>query len=227
VVCLSHRRAGSVTVRREPPEAVFVLPQALTPAAIVHPMGTFPLSVLAHWRGDVTLHGGAFLHAGGAWGVCGERSSGKSTTLALIAERGITIVADDLLAIQRLEALPGPRCVDLRADAASRFASARSLGRVGERLRYRLPTEAAPARVPLRGIFLLEWSAESAIELTLLTLQERVELLHRHQYSSLFRPDGRRLMALLDLPMLRVRRPHGWDRAGDAIDRLLAAAEVH
>jgi hypothetical protein len=228
VVCLSGRRAGSITVRREPPRAAFVVPQPLPPAAIVHPLGTLPLSVLAHWRGDVTLHGGAFLHGAGAWGVCGDRSAGKSTTLALIAERGITIVADDLLAIQGLDALAGPRCVDLRADAASRFASARSLGRVGARIRYRLPTAAAPARVPLRGIFLLEWTAETATELTLLTPRERIALLYKHQYSSLFRqPDGRRIMALLDLPMLRFRRPRGWDRAGDAIDRLIAAAEAH
>ena len=52
------------------------------------PLGTLPLSVLAHWRGDVTLHGGAFVRAGGAWGVCGEQNAGKSTTLALVGDAG-------------------------------------------------------------------------------------------------------------------------------------------
>ncbi len=164
-------------------------------AAIVHPIGTLPLSVLAHWRGDVTLHGGAFVRAGGAWGVCGDRSAGKSTTLALVAQRGVPIVADDLLVVQRGEALAGPRCVDLRGDAALRFPTARSLGRVGGRVRHRLPTVAAPARTPLRGLFLLEWSADGETELTQLGLEERVALLHQHQYSGLFeRPHERGIM---------------------------------
>lgn len=228
IVRLSHRRGGSVTVRRDPPEAMFVLPQRLPAAAMVHPVGTLPLAILAHWRGDVTLHGGAFVHAGGAWGVCGERSAGKSTTLALIAERGAPIVADDLLVVQGSEALAGPSCVDLRSDAAGRFPAAVSLGQVGERIRYRLPTDAAPARAPLRGIFVLDWSAGGATDVTPLALHQRIALLHAHQYSGLFeQPDGRGIMALLDLPMLRVRRPRDWNGAGVAVDRLLAVAEAH
>jgi hypothetical protein len=227
-VRVSHRGAGSITVRREPPEAVFVLPQPVPVAAIVHPAGTLPLSVLAHWRGDVTLHGGAFVRAGGAWGVCGGRNAGKSTTLALLAARGIPIVADDLLVIQRGEALAGPRCVDLRGDAADRFPAARSLGVVGARVRYRLPTAAAPARTPVRGIIVLEWSADGGTEVTPLELEERLALLHQHQYSGLFRqPPGRGMVDLLALPMLRLRRPADWGRGDEAIDRVLAAADAH
>jgi serine kinase of HPr protein (carbohydrate metabolism regulator) len=228
MVRISHRRAGSITVRREPPEAVFVVPQPVSAAAIVHPAGTLPLSVLAHWRGDVTLHGGAFVRAGGAWGVCGGQNAGKSTTLALLAARGIPIVADDLLVIQRGEALAGPRCVDLRGDAADRFPAARSLGMVGARVRYRLPTTAAPARTPLRGIIVLEWSADGVTELTPLDLEERLALLHEHQYSGLFsRPPGRGIIELLDLPMLRFRRPPDWSRGDEAIERVLDAADAH
>jgi hypothetical protein len=227
-VRVSNRRGGSVTVRREPPEAVFVLPQPVPPAAIVHPLGTLPLSVLAHWRGDITLHGGAFLRAGGAWGVCGERSAGKSTTLALVAERGVPVLADDLLVVQRGEVLAGPRSVDLRVDAASRFPSARSLGTVGERVRYRLPVPTAPAAAPLRGMLLLEWSTDGATELTPLGLEQRLALLHQHQYSGLFRrPHARGIIELLDLPMLRMRRPPGWGRSDDVIDLLLAAADSY
>lgn len=227
-VCLSYRHGGSVTVRRDPAEAVFVLPQRPPVAAMVHPLGTMPLSVLGHWRGDVTLHGGAFLHAGTAWGVCGERSAGKSTTLAMFAEREIPIVADDLLAIRDREALAGPRCVDLRADVAARFPAALSLGVVGERVRYRLPTGPVPARVPLGGIFLLDWSADGRTDITPLTLQERLALLHAHQYSNVFaQPNGRQLMELVDLPMLLVRRPRDWSGSDAAVDRMLAAASAH
>jgi hypothetical protein len=226
-VCVSYRRGGSVTVRRDPPGAVFVFPQRPPVAAMVHPLGTMPLSVLAHWRGDVTLHGGAFLHAGSAWGICGDRSAGKSTTLALFADRGITIVADDLLAIQGREALAGPRCVDLRADVAARFPSAVSLGQVGERVRYRLPTGPAPARTPLGGIFLLDWSSDGRTEVTPLRLEQRLALLHTHQYSDLFtHPNGRNLMELVDLPMLLVRRPRDWAGSETAVDHMLAAASA-
>jgi hypothetical protein len=227
-VRLAYRRGGSVTVRRDPPRAEFVLPHPTPVAAMVHPIGTMPLSVLAHWRGDATLHGGAFLHAGVAWGICGERSAGKSTTLALVAERGLTIMADDLLAIQGRDALAGPRCVDLRADAAARFDSAVSLGMVGERVRYRLPTGPAPARAPLRGIFLLDWSSDGRTEVTPLTLKQRLALLHAHQYSTLFtQPNGGSLMELLDLPMLLVRRPRDWTGSDAAVERMLAAASAH
>lgn len=228
MVRISHRRAGSITVRREPPEAVWVLPQPVPVAAMVHPAGTLPLSVLAHWRGDVTLHGGAFVRAGGAWGVCGDQNAGKSTTLALLASRGIPIVADDLLVIQRGDALAGPRCVDLRGDAADRFPAARSLGMVGARVRYRLPTATAPARTPLRGIIVLEWSSDGVTEVTPIELEERLALLHEHQYSGLFRrPPEHGIFDLLALPMLRLRRPRDWDRGNEAIDRILDATDAH
>ena len=228
VVRVAYRRGGSVTVRRDPPEADFVFPQRPPVAAMVHPVGTMPLSVLAHWRGDVTLHGGAFVHAGAAWGICGDRSAGKSTTLALFADRGIAIVADDLLAIQGRDALAGPRCVDLRADVAARFPSAVSLGQVGERVRYRLPTSPAPARTPLGGIFLLDWSSDGRTEVTPLPLERRLALLHTHQYSDLFQePNGRGLIELADLPMLLVRRPRSWEGSDTAIDQMLAAASAH
>jgi hypothetical protein len=226
-VRVSQRRGGSVTVRREPPEAVQVLPQRLPLAAIVHPLGTLPLSVLAHWRGDITLHGGAFLRAGGAWGICGERSVGKSTTLALIAERGVPVFSDDLLVVQRGDVLAGPRCVDLRGDAALRFPAARSLGMVGERVRYRLPVTTAPARAPLRGMLLLEWSSDGVTEVKELGLEERLALLNRQQYSGLFKPHPHGILDLLDLPMMRFRRSPDWDRSDDVIDRLFEATDSY
>jgi hypothetical protein len=227
-VRLSYRRGGSLVVRREPAEVEFHLPQAPTPAAMVHPLGTMPLSVLAHWRGDITLHGGAFLHPRGAWGVCGDREAGKSTMLALLGQQAVPIVADDLLAIDDREVLAGPSCVDLRADVASRFPTAESLGMVGNRVRYRLATEPAPARVPLCGIFLLEWSDSGRTEVVPLATPERIALLHAQQYSTLFEdPGAERIMGLVDLPMLRFRRSRDWGLAAETAEALFAAAEAH
>jgi hypothetical protein len=226
-VRLSYRQGGSLLVRREPAEVEFAVPQPMTPEMIVHPMATMPLSVLAHWRGDTTLHGGAFLHGDGAWGICGDREAGKSTMLALLGERGVPIVADDLLAIDAGDVVSGPRCVDLRSDVARRFPRARSLGMVGNRIRYRLDTAPTPERIPLRGIFLLEWGEDSEPEVAALATPHRIALLHAQRYSTLFSDADGGLMRLLDLPMLRFRRSRQWDRADEAVERLLAAAEGH
>jgi hypothetical protein len=226
-VRLSYRHGGSLLVRREPAEVEFAVPQAMTPEMLVHPLATMPLSVLAHWRGDTTLHGGAFLHGDGAWGICGDRAAGKSTMLALLGARGVPIVADDLLAINARDVVSGPRCVDLRSDVASRFPQARSLGKVGNRIRYRLDTAPTPERVPLRGIFLLEWADSSEPEVAALPIRHRIALLHAQRYSTLFSDADGGLMRLLDLPMLRFRRSRRWDRADEAVDRLLAAADAH
>src|SRR5262245_23197741 len=78
------QHGAHVIVRREPPATDLIAPVPLSPEALVHPMLTMPFSVLSRWRGDVALHGGAFVHAGGAWGVIGERTAGKSTLLALL-----------------------------------------------------------------------------------------------------------------------------------------------
>jgi hypothetical protein len=226
-VLLSYRRGGSLLVQREPAEVEFAVPHVMTPEMIVHPMATMPLSVFAHWRGDITLHGGAFVHGDGAWAVCGDRAAGKSTMLALLGERGVPIVADDLIAINAGNVVSGPRCVDLRSDVASRFPRARSLGRVGNRIRYRLDTAPSPERVPLRGIFLLEWGESTETEVAALPTADRIALLHAQRYSTLFGDaNAGGVMELLDLPMLRFRRSRRWDRAGEALERLLAVADA-
>ena len=224
-VVLSYRQGGAIVVRREPAEVELYLPQPLPPAALVHPIGTVPLSVLAHWRGSVTLHGGAFVHGGSAWAICGDREAGKSTMLAQLGELGLPIVADDLIVVDGADVLAGPRCVDLRPDVAHRFPSAESMGTVGSRERFRLVTAPSPPRVPLAGIFVLEWSVDGETEATPLELQERLALLHEQQYSTLFEnPGAEGIMGLLDVPMLRFRRPRDWHRAAESADALVAAA---
>ncbi len=55
-------------------------------------------------------------------------------------------------------------------------------------------------------------------------MQARLKLLYEQQYSTLFdQPDEHGVMRLLDVPMIRYRRPRDWDRAQAATDRLLEA----
>jgi hypothetical protein len=222
-VVLAYNRLGSMVVTREPARVWFGVTQPVTVAAIVHPISTLPLSIFSRWAGRMTLHGGGFVHDGGAWAVCGEQTAGKSSALALLGARGVPILSDDLVVIDGPDVLAGPRCVDLRPDVAERFPGTEPLGRVGARDRFRMTTAPAPARVPLRGIFVLEWG--ETVEVAPLPVPERLKLLHEQQYSTVFHePDGRGIMALLDLPMWRFRRPRDWEQAEHSTDVLLDAA---
>jgi hypothetical protein len=224
-VVLTYRRLGSMIVTRDPARVWFGVTQPVSPAAMVHPVSTMPLSVFSRWAGRMTLHGGAFVHDGGAWAVCGAQTAGKSSALALLGHRGVPILSDDLVVIDGRDVLAGPRCVDLRPDVAARFPEAESLGRVGARDRFRMSTAPAPPRVPLRGIFVLEWGEQDTAEISPLPAAERLKLLHEQQYSTVFtEPDGRGIMALLDVPMWRFRRPRDWAAAERSTDELLAAA---
>ncbi|NUT55228.1 MAG: hypothetical protein HOQ03_04505, partial [Thermoleophilia bacterium] len=109
-VSISLRSQWALTVEREPKSATLHLPERIPTAAIVHPYSTMCLSILARWRGDLTLHGGAFVHGGAAWALCGDRTAGKSTMLGLLAGRGVPIAADDLIVVGDREALAGPHC---------------------------------------------------------------------------------------------------------------------
>ena len=215
----------SIAVRRADRHVEIVLPEDPLPEAIVHPVATVPLAVLARWRGDATLHAGAVLRDGAAYAVCGGQGAGKSTTMALLAQRGLPVVTDDLLVVSGGEALAGPSCVDLRPDVAERFPDARFLGVVGRRERYRLLTAPAPARTPLGGLFLLGWHADGPARVEPLTLEERAQVIHVFDYAgSVGLPRGEALMDLLALPMWRLSRARDWQAADEALDLLLATA---
>lgn len=221
---ISNRGGFYMSVTKDPPAIVLRYP-GVTAAAFVHPLATAPLAFLAHWHGYATLHAGAFLYKGRAWVMVGERGVGKSTLLALLGQRGHPVVADDLVVIDRDEVLSGPSCVDLREDAAGQIAGARAIGNVGDRMRHRLATPPAPARVPLGGIWLLDWGKETVAEP--LSLDVSVRLLHEQHYVGPLGPPAPEVVfALLAKPMLRFRRPRAWDAAEAAIDQLLGEIDA-
>lgn len=226
-VTMMTRYGSSVLVMRDPPAAHLLAPVALSAEALVHPMLTVPLSILARWRGDVTLHGGAFFHAGGAWALAGERTAGKSSMLGALGARGIPIVADDLLVIDEGSVHAGPSCVDLRPDVAARLPGARDLGVVGTRPRFRLSTPAAPARSHVRGLFVLEWNDAREPELVPMAAGERLQVLYRQEAIALlgFAEPGK-FIDLVGLPMWRFRRRRDWTATPAAVGRLLEAVDA-
>lgn len=223
-VVYGFRGRTTYYVERDPGAVRFDIPYVPPLGAFVHPLLTIGISVLARWRGDVTLHAGAFETDSGAWGFFGAREAGKSSILASLGARGYPVVADDLLALQDGFVWAGPSCVDLRPDTAARFDDAIYLGIVGGRPRWRLPTVAGGARVPLRGFFLLDWHDDPGIVLEPLSTQERLHWLYRQEYIRLVGfADPGKMVPLVALPAWRLTRPRDWERTGETVDRVLEA----
>jgi hypothetical protein len=227
-ISFGTRRATSIFIDRDPPSIMFHLPELPVPDALIHPLGTVPFALLARWRGDVTLHAGAFATAAGAWAVVGHREAGKSTLLASLANRGVRLLADDLVAVLEGRVWPGPGCVDLRPDAAVRFAGARDLGIVSGRRRFRLSTPTETRRLPLRGIFVLAWHDRAGVRVEPLTVEERLRLLYDLEYVALVGPaDPRALMDLVEVPAWRVSRSRHWTETDASLDAVMDLAGAH
>jgi hypothetical protein len=157
------------------------------PADLAHPY-LAPLGILAaHWSSRVPIHAGAFIVDGGAWLIPATPGSGKTTTLAAVAQAGGVVVADDLAVISaELDVFCGPRFVDLREDASRALAAGTYIGMLGVRERWRMDLGPAPSQVPLAGIVIPAWG-EASMER--LSMAERFRLL---------------------IPHIAIRRPGGW-----------------
>jgi hypothetical protein len=224
-VAVAERGSPTLEVRRAPPSITLELEEPPSPEALLHPLLTGPISILARWRGDLTLHAGAFFAAGRAWGVMGAREAGKSTTLATLAGRGCPLLADDLLVLDDRVVRAGPACVDLRPDSARRLPEARFLGEVGGRPRYRLGSPTGPARAPLGGLFLLDWGGAPEPVAEQLPPSEALSTVFEQEYIGLMGPtDPEKVLDLLAAPVWRVRRRRDWDQAEAVADLMLAIA---
>ena len=118
---------------------------------VIAPHLTSAASTIATWTGRVAIHGGAFLHAGAAWVLLGDKGHGKSTTLGWLATAGVPVITDDLVVCDEGHVLAGPRCVrTCRPEPARWLEAGRDLGVIGTRERWRIdgPTP-CPVRAPL------------------------------------------------------------------------------
>jgi hypothetical protein len=222
---MGTRGATAFYVTGSPPSILFDIGVEPEPDALIHPVATVPLAVLARWRGDVTLHAGAFEAGGAAWALMGDREAGKSTTLGVLAGRGHAVVADDLLVVQDCRVHSGPACVDLRADAAERLGPTRDLGVFGPRRRFRLSGAPAPACLPLGGFLVLGWHDHPTVAVERVSLQDRVRLLYGLEYAGLVGPaDPAKILELATLPAWRIERPPDWSATEEAVGKLLELA---
>jgi hypothetical protein len=211
-------QSGWVHVERHAARATFHVPGPPPDGDLVHPYLAPVAAVAARWAGRDSFHAGAVLAGGGAWGVLGDKETGKSTTLAWLALHGHDVLVDDLLVLDRGDALAGPRCIDLRAEPAARLGVGEALGVVGLRERWRLVLDAVPARVPLRGWITLEWADELALEP--LRGSERLLALLPQLAVRLTPPAPEELVELSSHPVWRLRRPCRMDVLPELADRL-------
>ena len=213
---LSFESGWGVRLLREPATVTFLVRERIGDDELVHPYLAPAAMHFAAWLGRGAFHGGAFVRDGRAFGVLAERTGGKSTTLARLADSLVPVLVDDALVVENGTALAGPRCIDLRPEAAQ----PRALASVRGDQRRRLTLPPIEPSFPLAGIFTLGWS--DALSIERLQPSERLLALARH-----CRPEVGRTSALLDmsqLPVWRVTRPRDLACLDEVCDRLLETA---
>jgi hypothetical protein len=209
-----------IEIRRDPLAVNLVLARPTAPECVIAPHLTSAASTIATWTGRAAIHGGAFLHGGGAWVLLGDKGHGKSTTLGWLAASGVAIITDDLAVCDEGQVLAGPRCVDLRPEPAQRMDAGRDLGVVGTRERWRIDVPACPVSSPLRGWIFLEWGPEIALQR--LSPIERMSRLAQHRAIAVPWEDPGMLLDLAALPGFVWHRPKESRSIEPAVARLLA-----
>jgi hypothetical protein len=215
--------SGWVDIDRAARTSRMHLPGAPTLPEIAQPRLGITGIVAGYWRGDHSFHAGAFVAGGMAWGILGSKGAGKSSLLAMLASMAVPVLADDVLIVNgRLDVFAGPRCIDLRREAALALGLGESIGVLGTRERWRMHLRPAPCEVPLGGFVCLEWGSPAVSHVP---PNDRVRTL----YANLALPLGEQrdpaalstLMELLALPMVRIRRPREIERMDETADLLL------
>ena len=184
---------------------------------VIHPALWPAAAVFARWHGRETFHAGAISFDGtSVWGILGDRGAGKSSLLAALALEGIEVLADDLVVVAGQRCFAGPRCIDLRPDAAAALGitAGTSLVRSTQRRRMSLPP--CGGEYLLRGFIELRWGNDVWSER--LMPAEGFPLLVDHRRVAALGADFEHLLDLVALPAVRLYRPREWRSA----ERLVA-----
>lgn len=213
---------GWAALDRGEQRASITVPHELDPDALVHPYLAPVVTMASMWHGRFTVHGGAFVHAGRAWGVLGQRQAGKSSLLGWCSASGLPVLTDDVLAVGGTTAFAGPRCVDLRAAAAQHFGIGRSLGVVRDRERWRVDLPGVVPEVPLGGWVALAWGDSVGVER--MATRNLMQLLLDQRGVNLG-VEAEQLLDLAALPAVTFRRPPEWSALDASMEKLLTALD--
>jgi hypothetical protein len=193
------------------------------PECVVQPHLTTAAAAIQLRRGMQPFHAGGVITGGGVWGVLGAKEAGKSSAMALASLRDIEIVTDDLLVVTDGAAYAGPRCIDLRPEAARELGIGTGLGVVGLRERWRVYTSPCAMLTPMAGFVVPEWGAD---DLRPLSPVERLQTLFAHSaLLGITMNDPDQYLSLAALPMFAWSRPKDWATADTSFDLLLKQLE--
>ena len=173
---------------------------------IIHPLLGRMLTLLAPDRGIDAVHAGGLLGRDGAWAVIGDREAGKSSLLAQCHRDGAHVLADDIVVLEGLRCLAGPRFIDLRVGAAERLGPGIP-ARGGTKQRIRLPP--APAEVQMAGVIHLAWGETT--DLIELRPPDCIARLVNHRATRLWPRSLPLVLDLATLPTYELRRPKALD----------------
>ena len=209
---------GAWYLTRLPLSGRYVFPRPLTSAELAHPALGGAACVLATWLGREAFHAGCIQVRDGAWGVLGRKESGKSTLLAYLATSCIPVLADDMTVVdpRSLTAYAGPRCIDLRLDAAKKF---HNLELAREDQRMRLALKPVEPEVPLKGWIILKTGP--GVSLERVSPSDRVNLLLSSRTLRVPPRDPAVVLSLAALPFFELQRPLVWDQMEVAASALV------
>jgi hypothetical protein len=216
---LMLKTGGEIRIVREPGDVIFSTERRVSDEALVHPYLAPVAAVAGYWFDRESFHAGSFVVDGSAWAVLGEREAGKSTLLASLALRGVTVLSDDMLILDGDVPFAAPRSIDLRPAAARRLGVGQSLGVVGARERWRLRLGPDTEPTTLRGWIFLAWG--EGVEMSPVKPHERITRLGAQRGVRLPPKDPARLIDLAALPAWELRRPRAWESLDHAADVLL------
>jgi hypothetical protein len=214
------RTGGWIELDRASGLVTYFVDKRLSDDEIVHPFLAPVAIVASHWHERESIHGGAFLVDGRAWGIVGGRLGGKSSLLATLAARGVDVLADDLLVLDELSAFAGPRTIDLRKDAAAELGLGECIGQAGARMRWRLRLAAVPPSAPVGGWIFVGWG--DRIEIRRLRGVETLERLIGSRGIRVAPHEPERFLQISMLSAWELRRPRSWSSLHQTVEELLS-----
>jgi hypothetical protein len=213
---------GHVHMDRDRATATIAMPREISEDWLIHPSLATVAAVFARWHGRNSLHAGAFVVDGAAWGVLGSYEAGKSTTLGWLARSGHPVIADDMVVAEAGRTFAGPRTVDLRA-AAAPFVDDGSATEVrgGDRQRMKLDA-GLDVECPLGGWFVLRWG--TAISARPLTPRETLRAVLNHLHPVSADAGAAAALDLVRLPAYELTRPQRLELLPAVTEELIRTA---
>ena len=196
-----------------------VLARPTLAECVVAPHMTSAASTIAVWAGRPAIHGGAFLHEGGAWVLLGDKGQGNSSTLGWLATSGVLIVTDDLVVCDGADVLPACAGVSISAPTRRGTSTPAAIWVWSNARALAHRRAALSGEIRCAAGFSWEWGPEATVQR--LSPIERVSRLAQHRAIAVPWEDPVALLDLAARPAFGWQRPKGWHTIEGSIVRLL------